>query len=49
MELAVMQGIAELLEDDDFQRDSDNGKLDTLVAAIKANPQSYEQYACLAD
>lgn len=34
----------ELLEDDDFQRDSDHGRLDDVVADIKARPQLYEKW-----
>ena len=40
-----VQGITELLEDDDFQRDSDHGRLDRIVDDIKAQPQSYDKCA----
>lgn len=39
----TLQGTVELLEDEDFQRDSDGGRLDKVIDDIKAHPQSYER------
>ena len=40
-----LQGAAELLEDEDFQRDAAGGRLNSIVDEIKARPASYEAYA----